>query len=418
MLKASALYLVIVFALVIGVLCSSLIVMAYYYKSEYQKNYRYDQLENDLSSGINILLTSSDSAYSRKTDLSLFNNDADSVILHQIPWGLYDVGVVRAHIQKDTLFKVFTIAYLVDSSKWAAIYLLDEDRPMSVSGKTSIVGNAYLPRAGIQPAYIDNHAYQGDKHLVIGKKYTSQKKLPALVIARLGSVYSYFSAAGADFMPKDTLRQSFLQPTKVFDLKRQEQTLTHIYLKGNIILRSDTTITIDSSAVLENVLVFARAIVIKDGFHGHCQLFATDSVFVGKNCHFGYPSALGIIRTKAPKFNSQARVSIGENTVISGSVFTYEKAPSDLKPLVSIGKKDTIKGQIYSQDALDLKDHCVIEGSTFTSRFLYRNTFTLYENYLINVTINSRALSPYYLSSGIMPVVKKEKKILQWLEGN
>ncbi|HEY2583462.1 MAG TPA: hypothetical protein VGI43_16740, partial [Mucilaginibacter sp.] len=110
MIKASALYIVIIIALVIGVICSSLIVAAYFYKTQYQKKFRYDQLENNLNSGINILLAGNDSAYSAGKTVSLFNNDADSVLIKQISLGVYDIGIAEAFIQKDTLFKSFSIA--------------------------------------------------------------------------------------------------------------------------------------------------------------------------------------------------------------------------------------------------------------------------------------------------------------------
>src|SRR5580700_5913195 len=104
MVKASALYIVIIISLVIAVLCSSLIVTAYYYRAEYQKKFRYDQLQNNLGSGINILLTTQDTSYAKGKTFSLFNQDNDSVSLQKTPWGIYDIGVARAFIQKDTLY--------------------------------------------------------------------------------------------------------------------------------------------------------------------------------------------------------------------------------------------------------------------------------------------------------------------------
>jgi hypothetical protein len=411
---------VIVIALVIGVLCSSLIVVAYFYRSEYQRKFRYDRLQNNLNSGVNILLASPDTAYARQTTFSLFlfNKDADTVSIQKSIWGMYDICTVKAFIQKDTLFKTFLIANAVDSAKWATIYLADEDRPVSVSGKTSITGNVFIPKAGIQSAYIDNKAYSGDKRIVIGEKHISERNLPVLDTLRLNLLDKNFSAKGDPMAGKDTINQSFLKNTRVFDFKNVVQTLDHIRLNGNILLHSDTTLIIDSTASLSNVLVFARSIIIKDGFRGNCQLFATDSISVGKNCHFTYPSCLGIIRSSAPKIISQAKVSLGENTTFGGLIFTNEKKPGAMKPMISLNKADTIRGQIYSQDALALKDQCVFDGSVFTNRFVYRNSFTLYENYLINATFNSKDLSPYYLVSAATPVSSKKKKILQWLEGN
>jgi cytoskeletal protein CcmA (bactofilin family) len=421
MIKASALYIVIIIALVIGVICSSLIVAAYFYKTQYQKKFRYDQLENNLNSGINILLASNDSAYSAGKTVSLFNNDADSVILKQISWGVYDIGIAEAFIQKDTLFKSFSIANAIDSTKWAALYLIDEDRPFSLSGKTTIRGDAYIPKAGVQEAYVDNKAYEGDKRLIIGKRHVSDKKLPSPDQNRLNKLEQYFNADTKvkNMLPKvDSVNVSFLSPTRVFNFKKVAQIVQNVKLSGNIILVSDTTVTIDNTAVLINTMVFARAIIVKSGFQGNCQLFATDSISVENNCHFDYPSCMGVLLFGSSVISNIEKISIGESTDFNGIVFSYEKTERPIKPLIQLGKNVKIKGQVYSQGNLQLKAEAEVDGSIFTNRFLYKNTFTLFENYLINATLDSKALSPYYLTSGLLPVSAKKKKVLQWLEAN
>jgi hypothetical protein len=423
MLKASALYIVIIIALVIAVICSSLIVVAYFYRDQYQKKFRYDRLANNLRSGVNILLASTDTGYTAGKTLSLFNNDEDSVALKRSFWGIYDVGTVKAFIQKDTLYKNFTFANTIDSSKWAALYLVDEDRPFSLSGKTMIRGSAYIPKAGVQEAYIDGKAYQGDKRLIIGTRHVSEKKLPPLDANRLKLIEQFAGekpAGDNTFLKKDTVRASFSGPTHFVNFKKETKTIQDVYLEGNIVLFSDTTITIDSTAVCKNIMVFAKAIVVKSGFRGNCQLFAADSISVGKNCRFNYPSCLGILRFQASiaKNNTQAKITIGPNTNLSGLVFTFEKADNQLKPDISMAKHVKITGQVYSQGILELKDSTEVDGSVFTSLFYYKSPVTLFENYLINTTVDSKALSPYYLTSGLVPVATKKKKILQWLEAN
>jgi hypothetical protein len=421
MVKASALHIVIIIALVIGVLCAALIATAYYFNLEYQTKARYNHLQNNLFSGVNILLANNDSSYATSKKISLFNSDADSVMLKKIPWGIYSIGVSKAYIQKDTLYKVFSTANSIDSSKWGALYLIDEDRPFSLSGKTTIHGDAYIPKAGVQEAYIDNKAYEGDKRLIIGKRLISQKTLPPLNQTYLNQLQPYFSGSGkgGDFLPKtDTIRQSFLLPAFTVNFKKLVQTIQNQYISGNIIIQSDTTITIDASATLNNVLIFAKAIVVKSGFQGSCQLFATDSIYIENNCKFKYPSCIGILRYKSSVVNIPIKISINQNTIINGIVFNYEKNEKPIKPLIFLNNGVKVIGQVYSQGNLELKDNTEIDGSAFTSRFLYKNTFTTFENYLINTTINSSALSPYYLTSGMLPVAGNRKKILQWLEAN
>jgi hypothetical protein len=420
MLKGSAMYIVIIIALVIGLLCSSLIVAAFFYRMEYQKKFRYDQLDNNVNSGVNILLAGSDTSYNNGSTISLFNNGADSVALKKTFWGMYDIGSSIAFIQKDTLHKTFSIAYAIDSTKWAALYLIDEDRPLSLSGKTSIVGDVYIPKAGVTTAYVDNKAYQGDKRLIIGKKNNSGKTLPVLSASRLAQFQQFINAnhPGDSVMNHiDSLNQSFLLPTKYFNFKKRIQTLSNLTLIGNIILFSDTTLIIDSTASMNNIMVYAKGIHIKSGFHGNAQFFAKDSISVDSNCRFTYPSCLGLLRFDKPGLVPvQEKIHLDNHTTFNGILFTYEKTESSLKPMIELGKGVKITGQVYSQGTLRTKDGVEVDGSVFTSQFLYQNSFTLYQNYLINITMNAKALSPYYLTGDLTPVAGKTKKVLQWLE--
>ena len=423
MIRASALYMVIVIALVIAVLCSSLIVVAYFYRSEYQRKFRYDQLENNLKSGINVLLASSDTAYSKPTTLSLFNGNADSVTLQKMDWGIYNIGMVKAFTQNDTLFRAFSLTYAIDSLKWGALYLADQDRPLSLSGETSIIGNAFVPKAGVKKTYINNKAYQGDERLIIGKISNSQKKLPSLDETRITLLQKYLSekdqntSSDSSFEKIDTLQNSFLKPTRSIHLGKKIHTIKNIILRGNIVLYSDTTLTIDHSATLDNILVFARSIIVTSDFHGTCQLFATDSIHVQPGCVFNYPSCLGVLNSNSSKTSPYVRIVLGKNTRFNGAVFTYRQKEEEIMPVLALDSNVTISGQIYSQGMLQFKYNLQVNGSVFTKLFTYQNSFNLMENTLIDAKISSKALSPYYLSSVLFPVSKR-KKVLQWLEQN
>lgn len=418
MLKASALYLVIVIALVIAIICSSLIVTAYYYRLQYQKTFRYDQLQTNLGSAVNILLAGQDTSYADPKTFSLFGMDEDSVSTQRIFWGAFDIGVARSMIHGDTLYKTFSIANAIDSTKWAAIYLVNNDRPFSVSGKTTITGDAYIPPAGINQAYIDNKSYTGDKRLIIGTKHNSDKDLPTLDSNRINQFKELLKQNhGNNSKLPDTLKNSFLVPTRVFNFGKEVQTITNTCLSGNIIIFSDTTLTIDSTAVLNNVMVYARSISVKGGFHGACQLFATDTIGIAPNCVFNYPSCLGILRFDSTStVSTSAKISFYDKSLFNGLVFTYEKKQSKIPPLVHISGTTKIKGMIYSQGYVEFQNFAEVDGSVFTNKFLYQSTFTRYENYINNTIINAKALSPYYLMSEMLPVATKKKKVLQWLE--
>jgi hypothetical protein len=417
MLKASALYMVIVMALVMAVICSSLIVAAYFYKSQYQRSFRLQQLHNNLASAENILLESK-ADLSVTAKISLFNQDNDTVLLSRKPWGIFEVGVARTFVQHDTLSSAFTLAPARDSAKLYALYIVDEDRNISVSGKTVIKGTVYLPKAGIKEAYVNSQPYKGDKRLVVGVKKISTRTLPALNDKALQRLKKYFEVDekvnAISSLLSDSLSRSFMQPTLRADFHHNTYTI-NTTLNGNIILRSDTSITLDGTARLENVMVFAQSIKVKSGFQGSCQLFATDSVQVESGCRFTYPSVIGVLNYKE-QARGQRKLSLGSGVKLEGAILTYEKAKNDLLPVIDLGKGTTVSGHIYSQGLLNYQDGAVINGSVATTRFLYQTSYTRYENYLINLRIDGPALPGAFLTGELLPAAGSHKKVLQWVK--
>ncbi|MCJ8212032.1 hypothetical protein MUY27_20110 [Mucilaginibacter sp. RS28] len=413
MVKAGALYLVIVVTLVVAVLCSSLIVAAYLYKSQYQQKFRYDVLSNNLLSAENLVL----SVDSIDKKLSLFNSVNDSVIVQRYHWGLFDIGIARSFINQDTLTKVFSIAHSIDSAKWCAIYLIDEDRPVSVSGQTTIKGDAYLPKAGIKEAYVDNSAYLGDKRLVIGRKLTSEKQLPTLNSAILAQIKSYFKQVAANkptISIPDSASNLFLQNLKTYCFHKKAYQINSA-IKGHVLIQSDTTIRISREADIRDAIICAPTVIVEDGFTGNYQIFATDSVHIGKNCKLTYPSVIGALQEQRKDVKSPARIIIGENTRIDGTLFTFQDGKSQSPPVIELKKNTVIQGQVYASGILNYQKDVTINGSVYVSRLLYETTYTRYENYLINIHINTPALSRYYNSSGLLPAASPKQKVLQWL---
>jgi len=420
MIKASALYIVIVIALVIAVICSSLIVAAYYYRLQYQKTFRYAQLQTNLGSSVNILLAGEDTSYSDAKTYSLFGKDEDSVSRQRIFWGAFDIGVAKAMIQQDTLYKIFSIANSIDSTKWAAIYIPNNNRPISLSGKTKIIGNAFIPPAGINLAYIHNRPYTGDKRLIIGTRQNSEANLPLLDGSRIRCFKKLLQQDhGTHSNLPDSLKSSFLSPARIFNEGSEVKTVSNTLLSGNIIIFSDTTLVIDSTAVLDNVMAFAKSISVKGGFHGRCQFFATDTMSIAPNCRFDYPSCLGILKFDSTSVVSdQSKITFYGKNSFSGLIFTYEKKQSKTPPLVHISGGTKMRGMIYSQGYVEFQNFAEVDGSVFADKFLYQSVFTRYENYINNTTINANMLSSYFLTSEMFPVASRRKKVLQWLEAN
>jgi hypothetical protein len=413
MLKASSLYIVLIVSLVIAIVSSSLITVAYYYRLEYQKNLRYNRLLTNLNSGIDILLSKDYKKFDADNIVDLDSSQAEKLLLRKERWGLFDLALVKSYVFLDTIKKAFFIGDQTDKDR-SVIYLTDEDRPLSVSGNTQIVGDAYLPKAGVREAYMEGKSFTSGK-LVNGAIKTSTNKLPALdkeIIKKIQKTLSGILLGEVSPL-LDSTGNSFFNTAKVIRADSASTLIENKILKGKITYISDTLVRIAKSSRLNDIIIYATAIVVEDGFEGNCQLFATDSIVIGKRCSFNYPSACGVIRPEKRKI--QPRISIGSGTKFTGIIFAYEETKSELQTFIDIGKNTLIEGEVFT-GLLKFQSPLTIFGKVTCNRFLVETEESLYENYLVDVKLNRNRRSNYYLTSNLFTNNKYGNSILKWLD--
>ncbi len=413
MLKASALYIAIIIAAIVAILSASLIATAYFYRWEQQKNQRWQKLSANLQCGISLSLSSAFSHTDSLINIDLFGEGTDSLAVKKEKYGIFDYSAVAAFQHEDTLKKAFLIAP-DDRQDQLAIYLSDEDRPVSVSGTTQITGNVALPKSGIKQAYVEGKPYKGGKKLVNGNIGTSNRTLPELNPEQLKALEEMLDdTLITQELPTEDLSNSFFKGTQVLRINA-ERAIIDNNIRGNIILLCDTVLTISATAKLQDVIVYARGIVVENGFSGSCQLFARDSVITGDKVHFNYPSAIGVVKKRAEK--QQSRIVLGKQCVFEGILFSYEPERSSLQTLIALGENSIVKGEIYATGLLKMERPVTVEGKVSCNRFIIQTSTTLYENYLIDIRIDRPARSKYYLSSGLFDKEETNNQVLKWLD--
>ncbi|HYG38268.1 MAG TPA: hypothetical protein VD908_06600, partial [Cytophagales bacterium] len=159
MLKANALFIVIIVSLVIGIFCSSLILVSYFQRLQVQKDQLIKKLDLNANSAINILLSGSDIfSYGEEKTMDLYGNDIDSVTIKKMLWGIFEIGSVNSFSKNFQKWKSIIYGYKLDDRK-CAIYLPDQNSPLSLGGSTFINGDCYLPESGVKRAYIEGQAF-------------------------------------------------------------------------------------------------------------------------------------------------------------------------------------------------------------------------------------------------------------------
>eukprot|EP01136_Pigoraptor_vietnamica_P002758 Opistho-1_new@31137 len=387
MIKAGALYFSIIIAFFIAIISAAVIMVAAYYRTAYLKEIRFSRLQNNLNSGINYALINSDGYNTNYIDL--FGDGMDSLIITQKHWGLHELAIVKAFISNDTLNKAMLIGFKPDST---AIYLCDEDRPISLSGNTMITGDVKMPKSGIKKSYAEGNPYVHDQMVFEGKLLYSNRELPAIDEELIKRINENLAFNTNDLMPLREQKKhcSFIDSTKALGIGKKA-ILSNEDLAGNLILYADSSVVIGPNVKLDGVQIYAPFIKIENGFIGNAQFFASDSICIGNNVELQFPSVAMVVR--ASKINGFPQIKLGSNVKFSGVLLAYEKVVSSMPTMISIGSKSHIIGEVYGKGIVKLESDVNIDGKVSCVRFIMQTKMAIYENYLINVNINRKALN-------------------------
>ena len=412
-ISSNALFFTIIISLVIALLCSSLIFIAYFHKVQVQQNQLKERLIRNANSAIQLLLASPKKNHQETFDL--FGDVKDSVFMGLNVWGTYEIGHVKAFSHRDSISKSFIVGSVPDSLWKSSLYLVDQGLPVAFAGNTLVKGTAYLPAAGPISAAVDGKDFSRKK-LVEGDIRKSSNKLPDLSAVHLEKMLDQVkSGIQIDILPlkalkTDSIVASFSQPTLKISGKGSVVSLSRITLKGNLIIASDTLIEVYSSANLENIILTAPKIVFKDDFKGSVQAFATDSLITGESSVFHYPSALVLLETDS--IENSPKIIISKKSRVEGVIMVYTSFLDRSQAQLIISPEAEIIGQVYVDGLVNHEG--LISGTLVCSKFRLSRPSGTYDNYLLDCTIDRTSLSSSFLGSSLFNTSRKN--IAKWLD--
>lgn len=190
----------------------------------------------------------------------------------------------------------------------------------------------------------------------------------------------------------------------------KEITLTNKSYEGNMVIVSDKSVLVRSDCKMKDIIVYAPEVEIEAGFKGNLQVFSTGSITVGENVVLAYPSVIGSI---IPNNGNVATVTINPGAEIYGAVFAYQEKMNKKNPLIlSIENGAVVKGSVYANGTVQLKGS--VYGNLTCDKFSLKTRSGVYDNHLLNATIDQSRLSKHYI--GINLVGKFDNRsFLKWL---
>jgi hypothetical protein len=400
-LPAGALLLVLSVSIIVAAILLSLILLATNRRILGQQDSLREQVRGNLFSGLAYAQAHPDLPAFRIHHLDLFGDEADSAQVMRRPWGLFDIMLVTTG--KGT-FRDTTIALLGSTFSLVnqtALYLSDENMPLTVNDDARVQGGAWLPGKGdVRPGSLPLTGARRAGQAVTGRIRASQPILPLARDSAFTRLRAYAELQLADLLPPGSKSISS-QPAIAYSFKGQPLVWYHDgpftlrgSLAGQVVVVSSQRLVIEAGCKLDNALVLAPTIIIKTGFQGRAQFIARDTVFVGDSCRFAYPSAICAYGNK-----QTALVSIGAGTQLRGVVLVAAAEPG-LACVVRLTPTTTVEGQVFSAGAVE---NCgLVRGTVMCRRLLYHGVGSYFENYLVNATLDRTALPPAFLSTRLL----------------
>ena len=418
MLKASALFIVIVISFLLASITSGIVYYTFYYKMQVANQQLYSKLTHNLNSGIAYALYLPESQSAVEKTIDLYGEENDKVIIRSSVWGVFNMASVSVTDRNVTLEKSFLYGYAPDKESNAAIHLKNSDRGLRLSGKTFIVGTCYLPQGVVKTESVDGYLYQGPTKLIDGEVIKStETEIPvsqsiikhAEELLSLNFQQSTQAPEKEEATFKDSLIHSFAEP--VLYINYNDERLKQVtYLEGNVILYSSKHIDLNKQLKIKDAIIVAPSVRFPDGYHGTLQAICSDSIIVESNTVLDYPSALLLIKKNAA--NANPKIQLKEKASLKGIAFAYSKELNDTKVYVELRKESFVMGQVYSTGSIDCQG--IVHGGLMCKTILLKTNTSINENYLLNTTIDVKKRSVYYTGSNLLPA-KNKKRIIKYL---
>lgn len=362
-----------------------------------------DNLITDINSSINIISSNPGLVhYNDSLVLQLDSSRVTKVIVKKKYWGYYSILHICAIQNKTKLTDILLTGIDLTKKEPVALYMVDENKYLSICGKTILAGTCYLPHLGIRRGYIEGNTFKAKK-MVKGITKVSKKVLPELDKKVTNSFLDILKEFRPDssvtlhsineFKAKNAHSNSFQLKTICY-FSDKPIYIDNKIINGNIIICSSKIIRISKSNIIKDIILIAPKVLLMEGFVGNLQVIATDSLIVEKRCKIKYPSVLALLSENT----SNMYFKIEEKCRIDGAILMQQYAKALSKPVLIIEKGTDIYGQVYCDGVIKAKGN--IYGSLYCQSFLLNTRSSIYENHLLDNIIDRTKLSVYY--SGVV----------------
>ena len=419
--KAGALQFVVFIALVIALLLMALISYTHihgFFKK--QTNFGIEAVKNADIYLQNYLLEAESTGDT--VAFSLFEEPYKSGGVKRTYWGVLEKVAVTSTVKKSRFTKMALVGGL--HTQKPALYLEEKNRPLILVGNTRIEGDVFLPAQGVRPGNISGNAYYHPT-LIYGRQSLSSSQLPAL--GHDWSVLTRQLLEGRIFLDQEhikvpmegmVLQNSFSEPP-VMVYAPGPVILSNAQLTGQIMVVSRTSIIVEPTSALTDVVLVAPEVYVKKGTIGNFQAIASKEIYIEEDCRLTYPSALVLLERSEPNLrrspqSEKRQITLSGGSLVSGMIaYLNDTTPSEAPNFdaqIVLEDEAVLQGQVYCEGNFELLGN--VEGNVYTSGFVVAKFGSVYQNHIFNGKILSGNLSPQYAGFSFKG---EPKVVMKWL---
>jgi hypothetical protein len=404
--KGGALQYTIIFSLLILMSLSLFLMFVRLSSLEAYSSQKQSQLIENNNSAIVILENQSQIFEKQKQRIQLLEDSTYVTDIEISEWGFYDKVKIISGKGMAQLSKIYLFADNINKDKLIpSLYLCGAKKYLAVGGKAYLGNNTYLPGNGIRKSYIGGVGYSRDS-LVQGNSFKADKTLPKINEKwdeRYRNLKNRVDASSdhtsLSVLKEDSIVVSFNEETLVIRCP-DNYCLSDKYLSGNIIITGGK-IRIAGANLIHNCIVLADTIVVDKQFKGDFQLFAEDYIEIGELSVLQIPTVLYLNNSE-----KSDQILVKSQTKFQGEIIIPHLNRNQKEVLV-VEEGCKMIGQIYCNGYSSFEG--TLFGSLYTTGFMKRSRSGLYENYLVDVCIDSKRLPEEYC--GISLINKSDAKV-------
>ncbi len=377
--------------MLIGIIMLSLISLNYFQTVELESYSSTVDLIENCKSAEAILLSEHKSL---KPDTWIRMIELEDSTFYQVKhWGIWNIGSVKSKRRKEVISNAF-----VFGDKWnnngTAIQLKNGISGLSISGRTKLTGNVFVPGGRVKPAYIEGQSFNGDQ-LVSGSVSETPRNFPRIST----QIKNKLKALRTDQFTTD----SIVKYHESIDVEAQDFTdkklvLTSVdsiailqkSISGNVVIKSNRAIYISPFATLENVICIAPRIYVGTGFNGRIQCIATQKIEIAEEVVLSYPSSLCLLSEK----EKRASITLEKNSQLEGVLILTNELGDRTPKILKVGRDAKVTGQVICEASTEIRG--TVFGQVITHDFSLKTPSASYKNHLLNAEINSSKLPDWF----------------------